>query len=628
MIRRSFRRSIRWRLVASSVLLSLITVAVAGVLAQSLVSRAVEARVADDLRANAEAIAAQAVPLMWREDGVDPSRPVLQELAWTSSFLADARVTIVDPLGDVVVDSGPHDGGQEFVVMAADPSDDSRRSVEEVHKRIIMFAGGRDDELTESQVARPQGGPLDILHGGAIRVRRFGGAWDHRLDFGTGGLEIGGEITDGLTLPGMEHGAAIRIEAIEGVEAIEALESIESLEIDSEATVMANVFHEDGHRLNISLLFHNAPVEAIGVNVPIGAVEAPLGFVRLTGGEAARENALATTRRAFGGAALFASLLAAGLGLVLGHGMSARLRSLTRTAGLMSGGDLGARAEVRGEDEIGELALRFNDMADRLETNFKALGEERDTLRHFIADASHELRTPITALRSFNELLAGAASDDVEARAEFVAESAAQIERLAWITGQLLDLSRLEAGLIEVESQPVDVGDLLNAAAAPHRPTADAANVTLEVRGPVEPLTIIGDSARLELALSNLIDNALKHGAGEDGLIIVDCESRIADRSDVARRLADRDHAGIEERSVELRVSDSGPGVPPAERERIFERFERGRSAAQTDGSGLGLAIVRSIARAHGGDVRVEAADGGGSRFVIALGPVERSRPL
>ena len=179
-----------------------------------------------------------------------------------------------------------------------------------------------------------------------------------------------------------------------------------------------------------------------------------------------------------------------------------------------------------------------------------------NSLRRFIADASHELRTPITALHSFNELLQGPAAGDTAARAEFLAESAGQIQRLEWITGNLLNLSRLEGGLIDLDLRDQDVGELLDAAAAPFRlARAQEKGVTLLVQPPDAPMTCRCDRPRLEMALANLLDNALKFTpAGGQR----------------ARQRAAAGHA------VQIIVEDTGIGVSPADQPHIFERFYRG----------------------------------------------------
>jgi signal transduction histidine kinase len=290
------------------------------------------------------------------------------------------------------------------------------------------------------------------------------------------------------------------------------------------------------------------------------------------------------------------------------QGLTAPLRALTTAAGQMSGGDLSIRAPVRGKDEIGQLAQQFNQMAGRLEISFAELAAERDSLRRFIADASHGLRTPITALRNFNELLQGAAADDPTARAEFLAESQIQLDRLEWITHNLLNLSRLEAGLVALDKANHDVGELIGTAAAAFKTLAQEKNITLSIKEPSSPLEVHCDRAQIELALSNLVDNGLKFTPA-GGQVEIGAEQADPDEAD------ETDENG---NVVRLWVMDSGPGIASAEQERVFERFYQGRGA-EAEGSGLGLAIVRSIVQAHGGRVFAEDVPGGGSRFVIEL---------
>ena len=262
---------------------------------------------------------------------------------------------------------------------------------------------------------------------------------------------------------------------------------------------------------------------------------------------------------------------------------------------------LSTRAPVQGNDEIGLLARQFNQMAAALETSFAALEAERDTLRRFIADASHELRTPITALKTFNELLQGPAAADPPAQAEFLAESRTQLARLEWITANLLDLSRLDAGLVKLDLAAHDVGDLLDAAAAPFRLQAQDKEIVLSVSAPPAPMTVVCDLARIEMVLANLLDNALKFTPAHGQITL---------------------SAAATGDSVHLSVADSGPGISPDDLPHIFERFYRGQSSAR--GSGLGLAIAQSIAAAHGGHVAVESQPGQGSRFTVILPSAER----
>jgi signal transduction histidine kinase len=337
------------------------------------------------------------------------------------------------------------------------------------------------------------------------------------------------------------------------------------------------------------------------ITVAIGDEDDPSGYVELSNVPDFGLEALTTMRRAFLLAGGGATLLALVVGLVVSRGLAAPLHKLTAVAGEMSRGDLSTRAPVRGTDEIGQLAAQFNLMAERLQNSFGELASERDALRRFIADASHELRTPLTALRNFNDLLQGAAADDAAARAEFLEESRVQLDRLEWITRNLLDLSRLDGGIVDLDKGDHDVGGLVQAAASGFLELAQEKGIAFSVSPPPSPLLLHCDRARIELALSNLLDNALKFTPA-GGQVEIGAE-------------------GVEG-SVQLRVRDSGRGIDPVDQPHIFERFYRGRNS-RAGGSGLGLAIVHSIVEAHRGRVWVQSEPGAGSLFVIEIPQAE-----
>ncbi len=335
----------------------------------------------------------------------------------------------------------------------------------------------------------------------------------------------------------------------------------------------------------------------IVVKSPIGPTDKPLAYVEVSGGPNFTSQALASTQTAFLWAALAAALIAAVVGLFVSRGLTAPLGGLSKAASRMSAGDLSVRAPVRSKDEIGQLADQFNRMAVGLETSFKELSAERDTLRRFVADASHELRTPITALQTFTDLLESSASEDPRARTEFLAESQKQLARLEWITRNLLDLSRLEAGIESLDRAPHDVSQMARSAAATFEPAAREKGIELVLSLPEEPVEVDCDQSRIEMALSNLLQNALK---------FTPSGGRVELR------------AGVEEDLVRYAVIDNGPGIPEEDLAHIFERFYRGAHPG-VEGSGLGLAIVQSIAEAHGGRVAVSSQPGQGSTFTIEL---------
>jgi signal transduction histidine kinase len=410
-----------------------------------------------------------------------------------------------------------------------------------------------------------------------------------------------------------------------GVQISKDLPFFKGLPQDLEWTVISRIAGVWGNRFNFESMFGqewfpfaSSDVEAESIaepleeealprseqviTLPIGEADSPLGYVELSSGPDVGAEALATTRRAFLLAAGGAMILAVVVGLLVSQGLSAPLRSLAAAAGCMSG-DLSTRAPVRGRDEIGQLAQQLNQMAERLEASFAALNADRDALRRFIADASHELRTPITALKNFVELLQGAAADDPPARQEFLAESASQIDRLEWITRNLLDLSRLDAGLTELDFGDHEAGELAESASAAFKTLAQEKEITVTVNVPAAPVFVCCDRGRVELALSNLVSNALKF-TPRGGRV----EVGAAEAGD----------------SVRFWVLDDGPGIPLADQPRVFERFYRGQGS-RAEGSGLGLAIVHSVAQAHDGRVWVESEPGVGSRFVFELPAGNRS---
>ena len=280
------------------------------------------------------------------------------------------------------------------------------------------------------------------------------------------------------------------------------------------------------------------------------------------------------------------------------------LRRLTEAARALAEGDLARRVPAdrarTGAAEITELSRQFNAMAAQVEETMDVIRRDRDTGREFLADVSHELRTPLAALRTFNELLQEKAGNDAAARAEFLESSAQQIERLDWLAQNLLELSKLDSGLVRLDLRPDDLRATVESAVEQAEAAAQRRGVRLTREFPETPLVVRHDPQRLGQVVSNLVGNALKFTPRGGSVVVTLGEYRHGAR---------------------IQVIDTGVGIDPTELPHIFERFYRGARAseARSSGSGLGLAIVRSVVEMHGGRVMVESRVHVGSTFTVTL---------
>ncbi len=302
--------------------------------------------------------------------------------------------------------------------------------------------------------------------------------------------------------------------------------------------------------------------------------------------------------------ALVGSIL---LGVLAARQLTGPISRLRRASGRLATGDLGERVSPSGVVEIDQLGSQFNAMADRLSESLRLLEADRDRLREFVADVSHELRTPIAALRTFTELQREGSIDEAT-RQEFLARSSEQLRRLEWLSTNLLDLSRIEAGIFPLDIREGDLREPIRAVVEAHAEVADERGVTLTSAVPSEPVLLRFDRERIVQLVDNLVGNALKFT--EPG-------------GEVAIGVADAPAA------AEITVRDSGPGIPESELPRIFERFYRGTNVgeARASGSGLGLAIARSIVEMHGGDIGVASAVGRGTVFTVTLPRISEPAP-
>ena len=287
-------------------------------------------------------------------------------------------------------------------------------------------------------------------------------------------------------------------------------------------------------------------------------------------------------------AGLLGVLVAALAGLLVSDWLSRPLRALTIASDRMAKGDLSVRADVDRGDELGQLAGAFNVMASRVE-------ETVTSLRRFVADAAHEMGTPLTALQADLEL--AQSHTEVADKRRLIDRALAQAQRLGALTSGLLRLSRLEARDGLPDRERVDLVALSRQLADAFASRADQGSVGLTADLPADRVYVMGSVDRLRTAVGYLLDNALKFTL-PGGSVVLGLRA--------------------DDGSARIWVSDTGIGISPEDMPGLFERFHRGRNADAYEGNGLGLAIVRATADVHGGMVRAESS-GAGSRFELML---------
>jgi signal transduction histidine kinase len=324
------------------------------------------------------------------------------------------------------------------------------------------------------------------------------------------------------------------------------------------------------------------PVAVVGIPLP-GADRALYQFIPLV--ELAAT--LAAIRNALVVAAAVTTAGSAAYGLVMSGRVLRPLGETASAARRIAGGDMAARLDDHGDPDLVPLVESFNDMAAALDARI-----ERE--RRFAADVSHELRTPLTALAAAVRIVERRSDGLDPSGREAVEVLRGQTDQFTRLVLEILDLSRLEAGIADVQSELVDLRAAVGAMAAeagldPHR---------IRISGDT-PERVVVDPRRLRVTVRNLLENADRYGRGCTALTV------------------DSDGS-----TWTLTVDDAGPGVRPEERQRIFERFHRGSagsSAQAPRGTGLGLSLVAENVRAMGGTVTVTDAPGGGARFVVQL---------
>ncbi len=336
-------------------------------------------------------------------------------------------------------------------------------------------------------------------------------------------------------------------------------------------------------------------------SVPALAVGAPLGDYQLyyLFPLDQEQQTLQLLQRTLAGVGLALVLLLAAIASLVTRWVVIPLREAAQAAERLTGGHLEERMPVHGTDDLARLGTSFNQMATSLQTKLAELEELSKVQRQFVSDVSHELRTPLTTIRIAADVLFEAKDELGEAEARSAELLQGQLERFEALLVDLLEISRYDANAATLETEQVDIRDLVLRAVADSQQIAERRGSGIELRLPGEPCVADVDGRRVERVLRNLIVNAVEHSEGKDVLV-----SAATDRYAVA-----------------IAVRDYGVGLRPGEEAMVFERFWRADPArARTSGgTGLGLSIALEDARLHGGWLQAWGEVGKGSVFRLTL---------
>ena len=303
---------------------------------------------------------------------------------------------------------------------------------------------------------------------------------------------------------------------------------------------------------------------------------------------------------------LGAALLAAIVAILFSRRLTRPLAHVTNATARMAGGDYSARVEVRAPAEVHRLASSFNEMAAALERDVRELRWQEQLRRELIANVSHELATPLTAIEGFTEALRDNVVHDPAARQETVGTIAREAARLHRLVDQLRQVVLFEVDVHALDRAPLKLAPLVEETLAVLAPEMEQKGITLTNTVGAELPLVYADGDRVTEILLNLLDNALRHAPAGGHIEVTG--------------------AVESDRRVWIGVANDGPAIPDQQRERIFERFYRldASRSADAGGTGLGLAIVKELVEAHGGTIRVEDREGDGGvrfRFFLPLTP-------
>jgi len=463
-----------------------------------------------------------------------PENRIANQLA-SFAFLSDMRIQLNDSNGELIVDTGSPQGS--FISMPIDyaPPPNSRREGNEPSTITIM----RPNESVIIESFTPPLTFSEVIWGNELAPDWSENNWS----------EV---IVDGIPYDFSENETISDDDVFFTTSPFGGFDFITSGEIIIETIPRSNQ--------SITLDIHDGD-NALIATLIIGE------------GPAFGQDIIASVGQGWLYSSIIAVLLAGVAGWMVSLRLTTPLTEMTAVTKRMTDGDLSARTDLKRKDELGVLASAFNEMATRIEDTVTAL-------RQFVADAAHELNTPLTALRTNLELALESPSPEATQRA------LTQLSRLEILADDLLDLSRIEAKRNQLSNNTLSINEVIRETSITYASRAEQADIEFELELPDSEPLVQGNANQIQRLLSNLMDNAIKF-TPEGGVVRVRAE--------------------IVDDGVTVIVEDTGIGIPESDLPHLFMRFHRGRNTNTYPGSGLGLAIVKAIVDAHRGHVHAES---------------------
>lgn len=348
---------------------------------------------------------------------------------------------------------------------------------------------------------------------------------------------------------------------------------------------------------------HFVDTDVLSVAVPVKSQGPVTGAVIISAPLTPYENRLADYQRVILNVGIGGIILATFLSLLLSRSLSRPLIQMNTVARGLAAGDFSRKVEVKTRDEIGVLASSLNTLSGQLQDKIQALERLDNARKDFVASISHELKTPLTIMQGYAEALQDNLAETEEERQEHISCIIDEIQRLKRLVAELLDLRRIEMGQEIIELKQMDIVPILMKSIGKMKTVAYEKGITLEGELPISMPQVKSNPDRLEQVMINLLDNAMRH-TPPGGIIKVDVSGT--------------------GRFIEVRVADSGPGIPESDLELIWEKFYKVDKSRTRNGggTGLGLAIVKRLIENMCGSITVSSVEGKGTTFSI-LFPVE-----